>query len=351
MVQSYDNGDFQEDLHVINDVATGVTGIIAIHSTALGPAAGGCRFWHYESQADLATDALRLARGMSYKNALAGLPFGGGKAVLQRPLGDFDRAAVFRVFGEAVAALQGSYITAEDVGTTVADMRAVRAHTPYVAGLEVAAGMAGGDPSPWTALGVFECMKAAARDVLHFDLKGATVAVQGIGNVGGGLCRLLRQEGANLVIADIDEARAAAFAREFGAKQVGIDEILSVDADVLAPCALGGILNETTIPLVRARLICGGANNQLATEADGQALDDREIIYAPDYVVNAGGIINVSAEYLGETSRQVGDRVGQIAGRLLDILRQAADRQMPPGAIAEHLARQMIARARRSEAA
>lgn len=351
MVQSSNTFDFQERLHVINDAETGVTGIIAVHSTALGPAAGGCRFWHYETQADLITDAVRLARGMSYKNALAGLPFGGGKAVLQRPKGDFDRKAVFRVFGEAVAALQGGYITAEDVGTTVADMRVVRERSPYVAGLEVSGGMAGGDPSPWTALGVFEAMRAAARDVLRLDLEGATVAVQGIGNVGGSLCRLLKQEGAKLVIADIDDARAAAFADELGAKRVGIDEILSVDADILAPCALGGILNAKTIPSLRARLICGGANNQLATEADGRALDVQGILYAPDYVVNAGGIINVSAEYLGETTLQVRDRIGQIAGRLLTIFKRAAEEHLPPGMMADRLAQQMIASAGKREAA
>ena len=351
MVQSLNNVDFQERLHIINDADTGVTGIIALHSTALGPAAGGCRFWHYETQTDLITDAVRLARGMSYKNALAGLPFGGGKAVLQKPDGDFDRAAVFRVFGDAIAALAGDYITAEDVGTTVADMREVRKRAPYVAGLDAGAGMAGGDPSPWTALGVFKSMKAAARDALHFDLKGSTVAVQGIGNVGGGLCRLLKEEGAQLIVADIDERRAAALANELGAKLVGIDEILSVDADVLAPCALGGILNAETIPSLRARLVCGGANNQLAAESDGAALLARGILYAPDYVVNAGGIINVSAEYLGETSRQVGDRVDRIAGRLLDILRRAAEEQLPPGLVADRMAQDMIASARTRKAA
>lgn len=351
MDQSLNNLDFQESLHVINDIETGVTGIIAIHSTALGPAAGGCRFWHYETHANLITDAVRLARGMSYKNALAGLPFGGGKAVLQRPPGAFDRQAVFRVFGDAVARLDGAYITAEDVGTTVADMRAVRERTRYVAGLEVSAGMAGGDPSPWTALGVFECMKAAAQDALAMDLAGAKVAVQGIGNVGGGLCRLLKQAGAELVIADIDEARAAAFAGELGAICVGIDEILSADADILAPCALGGVLNAQTIPTLGARLVCGGANNQLATEADGQALFDRGILYAPDYVVNAGGIINVSAEYLGETSRQVRARVGQIANRLMTIFRRASEEQLPPGVMADRLAQQMIANVRKCEPA
>lgn len=351
MVQSQSVTDFQERLQVINDAATGVHGIIAIHSTALGPAAGGCRFWHYEKQTDLVTDAIRLARGMSYKNALAGLPFGGGKAVLQRPKGDFDRDAIFRIFGDAVAGLDGTYVTAEDVGTTVADMRAVRERTPYVAGLEVSAGMAGGDPSPWTALGVFRSMRAAALELLQLELKGATVAVQGVGNVGAGLCRLLQQAGANLIISDIDETRAAALARDLTAKMVGIDEILSVGADILAPCALGGILNSETIPTLQFRLICGGANNQLATESDGQALLERGILYAPDYVVNAGGIINVSAEYLGETSAQVDERVSQIPGRLIDIFKRAAAECQPPSQVADGLAQQMIANTRRSEAA
>lgn len=351
MTHAFENADFQERLHFINDAETDVTGIIAIHSTAIGPAAGGCRLWHYETQTDLVTDAIRLARGMSYKNAMAGLPFGGGKAVLQRPEGDFDRAALFRVFGEAVAALKGAYITAEDVGTTIADMRAVRRQAPYVAGLEVAEGIAGGDPSPWTALGVFESMKAAAQDVLKFDLAGATVAVQGVGNVGGRLCRLLREAGVNLIVADVDKARAAALAAELGAKHVGIDEILVADADILAPCALGGVLNADTIPDLRVRLVCGGANNQLATEADGQALVDRGILYAPDYVVNAGGIINVSAEYLGETSAQVAERVGQISGRLLDVFHRSAQEQVPPGVMADRLAQQLIASARCRQAA
>lgn len=351
MVPSTEDLSSEGTLHVINDAGVGLKGLIAIHSTAVGPAAGGCRLWHYGSEAEMVTDARRLARGMSYKNALAGLPFGGGKAVLHRPLGDFDRDGVFRVFGEAVAALQGQYITAEDVGTTVVDMRIVRQQTRYVAGLETTSGKAGGDPSPWTALGVFQSMKAAAREMLDFDLKGATVAVQGVGNVGGQLCRLLKAEGAKVILADIDDWRAAALAQELGARQVGIKEILNVEADILSPCALGGILNAKTIPMITSRLVCGGANNQLATDACGQALVDRGILYAPDYVVNAGGIINVSAEYLGETSAQVQARVGQIAGRLLGILRDAADARVPPGVMADRLAQETIARADEREPA
>lgn len=345
------NCDFQERLHVINDVETGVTGIIALHSTVLGPAAGGCRFWQYETQADLITDAVRLAQGMSYKNALAGLPFGGGKAVLQRPKGDYDRQAVFRVFGKAVTALKGAYVTAEDVGTTIADMQEVRKHTSYVAGLEAQPGMAGGDPSPWTALGVFLSMQAVALEMLKLELNHATVAVQGVGNVGSELCRLLKRAGAKLLIADVNETRAATLAEELSAKTVGIEEILSVDADIVAPCALGGILNVNTIPQLSTRMICGGANNQLATKADGLALMNRDILYAPDYVVNAGGIINVSAEYLGETSAQVRDRVNHIAPRLLDILARAREQQMPADMMADTLAQQMIAASRKSRAA
>ena len=351
MVQIFEGGSFQERIYVINDDNTGVTGIIVLHSTVLGPAAGGCRFWHYDSQGEMAADAVRLAKGMSYKNALAGLPFGGGKAVIQRPEGDFDRRTVFKVFGEAVAALNGDYVTAEDVGTTMADMRVVRQQTSYVAGLETAKGMAGGDPSPWTALGVFQSMKAAAENVLQFELRGATVAVQGIGNVGSGLCHLLKQHGANLVIADVDETRAAVFATELGAKCVGADEIMEVDADVFAPCALGGILNVKSIPKLSARLICGGANNQLASDADGISLVEHGILYAPDYVVNAGGIINVSAEYLQETTFQVEQRVNQISGRLIGILQQALRQSRPPGTVADEMAQQIIASTRKSEAA
>lgn len=339
-------GDFQEQLYVINDRETGVAGVIAIHSTALGPAAGGCRLWHYENQADLTADAVRLARGMSYKNAMAGLPFGGGKAVLQRPKGAVDRATIFRVFADAVAKLDGAYITAEDVGTTVADMRTVRDRTSFVAGLDAEAGKAGGDPSPWTALGVFESMRATAKLSLGSDMQGVTVAVQGTGNVGAGLCRLLRDAGARLIMADVDHVRVEALARELDARVVGIDEIFQAQADIFAPCALGGVLNEKTIPLLKAKLVCGGANNQLASEADGDALLQRGIVYAPDYVVNAGGIINVAAEYLGETTKQVNQRVHQIAARLVTVLSRAQEQGEPTNRVADLLAQKIITEAR-----
>jgi leucine dehydrogenase len=334
--------DFQERLHVINDAATGAQGIIAIHSTELGPAAGGCRLWHYASHAELTADAVRLARGMSYKNAMAGLPFGGGKAVLQRPRGEFDRSAIFRAFADAVGTLEGQYITAEDVGTTVADMKQVRQKTQYVAGLDAQPGKAGGDPSPWTALGVLESMKAAAELTFHSDLSGLRVAVQGVGNVGKELCRLLSDAGAKLVVADVDVARAERLAHEVGAIVVHVDEIIATDVEVFAPCALGGVLSQRTIPQLKAKLICGGANNQLATEQDGDALAERGIAYAPDYVVNAGGIINVSAEYLGETIDQVRDRVLAIAPRLRQVLERASREGTPSNKVADSIAQALI---------
>jgi leucine dehydrogenase len=344
MVQRQVTGqDFLESFHVIDDTPTGVTGVIAIHSTALGPAAGGCRFWHYESREGMTRDAVRLARGMSYKNALAGLPFGGGKAVLQCPAGAFDRAVVFRVFADAVAALEGRYITAEDVGTTVTDMKMVQSRTPFVAGLDPKPGRAGGDPSPWTALGVFQSMQAAASFTYGSDVRGLTVAVQGTGNVGAELARLLAQAGARLIVADVDKDRAAKLAAELDAKLVDALEIVTTSADILAPCALGAVLNETTIPQLKVGLICGGANNQLATDADGHALRERGIVYCPDYLINAGGIINVTAEYLGETTAQVMGRVGTIAGRLATLLVRAREQGQPTHVIADAMAEQIMA--------
>lgn len=339
-----------QELHFFEDEVTGASGIIAIHSSILGPAAGGCRLWAYQDASEQAADAMRLARGMSYKNALAGLPFGGGKAVLQHPHGDFDRRRLFEAFGDAVARLNGAYVTAEDVGTTVADMRVVRTRTRYVAGLEAASGVAGGDPSPWTALGVFESMKAAAHRVFSAGLAGLTVAVQGAGSVGAGLCRLLAGERARLVIADLDVARARALAAEVGAQLVGTDEILTADAQIFAPCALGGVLNADSIPVLKAKLVCVAADNQLATAADGEALRQRGIVYAPDYVVNAGGIISVASEYLAETVDQVEERVRGIPIRLLSVLDAASQGGRCPGQVADELARDIIANAGRTAA-
>ncbi|MFC6622425.1 Leu/Phe/Val dehydrogenase [Novosphingobium panipatense] len=326
----------------LSDEAAGLDGVIAIHSTARGPAAGGCRFWTYEDTSLAMADAFRLAEGMSYKNAMARLPFGGGKAVLRRPAGEFDRRALFEAFGEAVEKLDGRYVTAEDVGTNVGDMECVARHTRHVAGRTALPGLAGGDPSPWTALGVFEAMKAAVAFRHGGTLSGMTVAISGVGNVGAGLARLLREAGANLVVADIDAARCARLADELGAAVVSVEEIAASPADVFAPCALGGALNAGTVAVLKAGIVCGAANNQLAEPDIAQALMARGISYAPDYVVNAGGIINVSAEYLGESEQEVRNRVLEIGPRTHEVLAIAADEGLSPNAVADRMAEDLM---------
>lgn len=329
------------------DADARLDGVIAIHSTALGPGAGGCRFWRYPGMDEVLTDALRLAEGMSYKNALAGLPFGGAKAVLKRPEGEFDRANLFRAFGRAVEQLGGLYVTAEDVGTSVEDMQEVASESRHVAGLHSAEGLAGGDPSPWTALGVFESMRAAARLVLDSDLAGLTVAVQGTGNVGADLCRLLADAGSRLVIADPNPGRRDQLAANLGIEVVGVEEIASVQAEIFAPCALGGALTPEVVRGLKAKLVCGAANNQLAAPEVADLLMNRGIAYVPDYVANAGGIISVSAEYLGENQSDVTDRVAEIAPRVVALLDRAMREGRSPAFVADEMAEEVIAGAQR----
>lgn len=332
--------DDHEDVVFVGGEAQGFAGIIAIHSTAIGPAAGGCRIWDYDSAGDALTDALRLSRGMTYKNAMADLPLGGGKAVIYRI--NTDRVEAFRAFGAAVEKLGGKYITAEDVGASVADMRAIAGATSYVAGLPKEAGQAGGDPSPVTALGVFVSIKA----LLGGSVQGRTITVQGVGNVGFNLCRLLSEEGAKLVVSDVNKANLQR-AEALGVEIAPVDQIHAVKADLFSPCALGAGLNPQTIPELGAPIICGAANNQLATEADGQRLVDRGITYAPDYVVNAGGIINVSAEYLGEAADVVEARVRAIAPRVLRVLDIAKADNITPQAAADRIVREKLEAARK----
>ena len=338
--------DSHESIHFFDDQASGLRAIIAIHSTALGPAAGGCRRWTYAKDGDAITDALRLSRGMTYKNAVAGLPFGGGKAVI---LADDDNAPkseeLFRAFGQRVASLGGSYITAEDVGVSVDDMRHVQKETDFVSGLPQSGDSAGGDPSPWTAVGVFLGMQAAVKARLGKDsLDGLTVAVQGVGHVGIHLCRMLVEAGAKIIIADVNRANLDAVTSEMQAEVVPPADLLFADADVLAPCALGNILTSVTIPKLKAKVIAGAANNQLSTSADGQRLSDREILYAPDYVINAGGIINVSHEYHGNSSEeQVEADVKKIPTRLTEIFEESNKTGRPTNDLADELARRLIA--------
>jgi leucine dehydrogenase len=337
--------DNHEALHFINDASTGLRAIIAVHSTALGPAAGGCRRWKYASDADALTDALRLSRGMTFKNAVAELPFGGGKAVILASDAAPKTPELLAVFGRAVDELNGSYVTAEDVGMTVEDMRHVQQQTSYVSGLPQSGDNAGGDPSPLTALGVFLGIEAAVKSRLGKDsCAGLTVAVQGVGHVGAHLCRLLHEAGAKLLVADVNRENLKAISQAIPVEIVAPAEILYSDVDVLAPCALGNILSSATIPRIKAKVIAGAANNQLSTLADGARLADREILYAPDYVINAGGIINVAHEYHGNSSEEkVRADIARIPQRLLAIFDEAASSGRPTNELADELARRLIA--------
>ncbi len=343
---AYDGHEF---VHFAHDPDTGLRAIIAVHSTALGPAAGGCRMWPYASDADALTDALRLARGMSYKNAMAELPLGGGKAVIIGDARHEKSPELFAAFGAVVDGLGGRYVTAEDVGVNEADMATVATATRHVSGLpKTDRDSAGGNPSPKTARGVFVGIRAAARAAFQrSDVAGLSVAVQGLGGVGYNLCRELHAAGARLVVADLNTAVVEQACDEFAARAVPVDEILFEAVDVVAPCALGGILNADSIPRLKARVIAGGANNQLLTDADGLALHQRGIVYAPDYVINAGGIINVAAEYLESMDEDtVWEKIDAIEGRLLQIFDEARGHDMPTNAVADNLAQQRIRLAR-----
>jgi leucine dehydrogenase len=340
-----------ETVHLLSDPESGLEGVIVLHSTRLGPAAGGCRAWRYADQASMARDALRLAEGMAYKNAMADLPLGGGKSVINLPRGEFDRRKLFEAFGRAVERLRGDYVTAEDVGTSVEDMETVRLQTRHVAGLSAVEGKPGGDPSPWTALGVFVSMQRAVRYKFGGDLAGLKVAVQGLGHVGSALCELLHEAGARLVVAEPREGVAAEVACKYGAEIAHSNSILDAQCDVFAPCALGAVLDRESVPRLKARLVCGAANNVLASPEDGDALAERGVLYAPDYVVNAGGIINVCAEYLGWTTVEVEARVRGSGDRLADVLRYADDAGLPPHRAADALARERLAQPARKEAA
>ncbi|MCM8556710.1 Glu/Leu/Phe/Val family dehydrogenase [Sphingomicrobium sediminis] len=342
------NFDDHEAIHFVTDAASGLKAIIAMHSTHLGPAAGGTRFWHYADDDDAVTDVLRLSRGMSYKNAMAGLPLGGGKAVILADENRTKTPEMLAAFGRAVDRLGGNYVTAEDVGMSVENMIAIAGTTDYVAGLPVEGeGDVGGDPGPHTAKGVFLGLKAAVKRKLERDdLSGVHVAIQGAGSVASHLARHLADEGARLSIADVAEDRVAALAKETGAAIVDPADILFLDADVVSPCALGAILSEETIAKLNTGIIAGAANNQLARPEDGQRLAARDILYAPDYVINAGGIINVSTEYLDDGGYElVRQRIAAIPGRLDQIWEESASSGRDPAAVADAMAKRLIGRA------
>lgn len=325
------------------DPDVGLRAIIAVHSSRLGPAAGGCRIWRYDSEVAALRDALRLSRGMSLKNAAAGLDLGGGKAVILLGEGQQKTPELMRAFGRAVDRLGGLYITAEDVGATTADMAAVREVTPHVAGL-ANGDFASGDPSPVTARGVFEAMRIGAEVALgREDLSGLVVAVQGLGNVGRHLCRMLHEAGAQLKVTDIDDARCKAVAQDLGAEALPVEGFHAVACDIYAPCALGGTLSAGNIAQIRARLIAGAANNQLETEADADRLEARGIAYMPDFLINAGGITNVAAEIAGRSSEQfVADWFPGFRAQLRKVMAEAAEAGVSPHVIALSRARERL---------
>lgn len=337
--------DAHEGVHAFHDADTGLRAIIAVHSTALGPSAGGCRMWPYDSNDAALYDVLRLSQGMSYKNAMAGLDLGGGKAIIWGDPGQDKTPDLFRAFGRAVDSLGGAYWTAEDVGITTADMAYAAEETRYVAGLETGAA-ASGDPSPVTAKGVYRgILECARRAFGSDDLSAKTVAVQGVGSVGGYVCDHLAEAGARLVVADVDQAALDAVVRRTGATVVEPDAIYDVEADIFSPNALGATINPETLDRLKAKVVAGGANNQLVIADMGEFLRRKGILYAPDYVINGAGIINVSAEISGSYSREwVEGKVDTLMETLGAVLDEALSTDTPTNLVADRMALERIGR-------
>jgi leucine dehydrogenase len=338
-----------EDVFRAVDHRANLRALIAVHDTTLGPALGGCRMWHFTREDDALTDVLRLAKGMTYKSAVARTGLGGGKCVIIGDPKTQKTADLFRAMGRFVHTLGGRYITAEDVGTNEEDMAHMRETTPYVTGLPRDQG-GSGDPSPFTAKGVFLGIKACVEEALdRGDLKGLTVAIQGVGNVGMGLAKLLKEAGAHLVVADANDARVKA-AQALGAQVVDPRQIHAVKCDVFAPCALGAVLNDHTIPQLQAKIVAGGANNQLAEDRHGAELLRRGILYAPDFVINAGGIINVACEYLpqGYDEKASTAKVDNIYRAVKDVVATSRAQSIPTSQAAVVLAEKILAEGRRN---
>ncbi|MGI9282943.1 MAG: Leu/Phe/Val dehydrogenase [Endozoicomonas sp.] len=327
------------DIHLKYDEASGLRAIVAIHNTRRGPALGGCRIIPYTSTEDAVTDAIRLAKGMSYKAALAGLDLGGGKSVIMEPEGPYDREKLFRAFGQFIDELGGRYITAMDSGSRVSDMDIIATQTQHVSCTS-----SSGNPAPSTALGVYKGIQATLKAHQEFglSLKGMTVAVQGLGNVGFALCQLLHQDGAKLIVTDIDEQKVQQCVQEFGATAVNAEEIYSVPCDIFSPCGLGGILSENTISQLQCAAVAGSANNQLLTPECGQLLFDKGILYAPDYLINAGGLIFVAMTHQGKSQNEMNHRINAIEDTLLQVYRHEQQRRAPSSLIADHMAEVLL---------
>ncbi|MBS2018424.1 MAG: Glu/Leu/Phe/Val dehydrogenase [Deltaproteobacteria bacterium] len=343
-LKAYDYGE----VHFKLDKASGLKAIVAVHDSRLGPALGGCRFLPYDSDEDAVIDALRLARGMTYKAALAGLAHGGGKSVLIRPKQHFDRVALFRAFGRFVEDLGGHYITAEDSGTGLEDMEVIHTVTKHVTGIGPQHG-GSGDPSPFTALGVRRGIEACVKFQLGRDsLEKVHVAVQGVGHVGYYLCKELHAIGAKISVADVDPLKAERAQREFGATVVPLDKIFEIECDVIAPCALGSALNDQTIPRLRAKIVAGAANNQLAEPRHGDDLHQRGILYAPDYAINAGGLVNVAQEVLGYDATKSRAKTMEIYDTIYEIADRSKKTLTPTYRIADMMVEEKLAAVSRS---
>lgn len=331
-----------EQLVFCHDKTTGLKAIISIHNTTLGPALGGTRMWNYESEDAAIEDVLRLAKGMTYKAAAAGLNLGGGKAVI---IGDSKKdksEEMWRAFGRFVQSLNGRYITAEDVGTTVQDMDYVALETDHVTGVSASSGSSG-NPSPKTAYGTFRGMMATAKEVWGSDdLKGRTVAVQGVGNVGYYLCQYLQEAGAKLVVCDINQDAIDRAVKEFGAKVVEPDAIYDVECDIFAPCALGAVINDNTIPRLKCKAVAGSANNVLAEDRHGDLLHEKGILYAPDYVINAGGLMNVADELHGYNEDRALEKVSTIYDNIAKVYEIAKRDGIPSYKAADRMAEERI---------
>lgn len=337
-----------EQLVFCQDEQSGLKAIIAIHDTTLGPALGGTRMWTYENEEAAIEDALRLAKGMTYKNAAAGLNLGGGKTVIIGDPRKDKNEEMFRAFGRFIQGLNGRYITAEDVGTTVEDMDIIHDETDFVTGISPAFGSSG-NPSPVTAYGVYRGMKAAAKAAFGTDsLEGKTIAVQGVGNVAYNLCRHLHEEGANLIVTDINKQSVQRAVEDFGARAVDPEEIYTQDCDIYAPCALGATINDDTIRQLKAKVIAGAANNQLKETRHGDQIHEMGIVYAPDYVINAGGVINVADELNGYNAERALKKVEGIYGNIERVLDISQRDGIPTYLAADRLAEERIERMRRS---
>lgn len=331
-----------EQLIFCHDKNSGLKAIIAIHDTTLGPALGGARMWPYKSEEEAIEDALRLARGMTYKNAISGLNLGGGKTVIIGDPAKDKNEEMFRALGRYIQSLNGRYITAEDVGTTVEDMDIIYEETDYVTGISPTFGSSG-NPSPVTAYGVYLGMKASAKVAFGSDsLKEKRIAVQGLGNVAYHLCKHLHEEGAKLIVSDINQERVERAVKEFGAIAVEPNEIYEQEVDIFSPCALGAIINDETIPQLKAKVIAGSANNQLKESRHGQILHEKGIIYAPDYVINAGGVINVADELYGYNRERAMKRVETIYDTLMKIFQMSKEENIPTYLAANCIAEERI---------